>query len=219
MDTETKNEIIGRLWLWSEAVSKTKHLLEMSFRTNEGKQESFRLQEQETYAIKLKEFAKQQPDYRNDIVFPSHRKKFDEIYPRAFPTWLECCAIHDAFVELAIVYFCQLFNSGYSQHGETAKSDKSFRDEHLIKVLNKVFLTPTEMTQFESLKKTLTSARDKVIGHSDGDAYKITHSSPVSVLRGPNISWREIDFEFWYSFLDKMVTAIHNYSNLLKLQT
>ena len=57
-------------------------------------------------------------------------------------------------VELAIVYFCQLFNSGYSQHGETAKSDKSFRDEHLIKVLNKVFLTPTEMTQFESLKKT-----------------------------------------------------------------
>jgi hypothetical protein len=217
MDIKTKNEIVGRLWLWSESISKTKHLLEMAFRTNIGKQDEGKLNEQEVYRNSLNEFVQQQSDYRPGIILPSHRKKFDQLHPRDFPTWLECCAIHDAFVELAIVYFCQVFNSVYSQDGEAAKSDQSFRDEHLTKILPEVFQTPKEIANFELLKNSIVNARDKVIGHSDADAYSITHASPVSIMKGPNISWRNIDFEFWYSFLDKMIIAVQNYSNQLKL--
>ncbi len=219
MDTYTKNEIIGRLWLWSESVSKTKHLLEMAFRANIGKQEEFRLKEHETYNIELTEFASKQPDYKEGIVFPSQRKKFDKLYHRTFPTWLECCAIHDAFVELAIVYFCQILNSGRNSDGQTAQNDDNFRKEHLTNILNKVFPTSAEMDKFDLLKAALVRLRDKVIGHSDGVAYKITHSNPVSILQGPNIGWREIDLEFWHSFLNKMIDVIHNYINILKLQT
>ena len=218
MDIKTKNEIIGRLWLWRESVSKTKHLLEMSFRTIEGKQDEARLLEDETYIKKLNEFAEQQPDYQKGHMPNSHREKFNETYPRNFPTWLECCAIHDAFVELAIVYFCQMFNSGRSQDGETAKSDKNFRDEHLTNILLKVFPDNGEMNDFNLLKERIITSCDKVIGHSDGEAFSITHSSPVSIMRGPNIGWRDIDFEFWYSFLDRMINAIQNYSNQMKIQ-
>ena len=217
MDIKTKNEIVGRLWLWSESISKTKHLLDMAFRANIGKQDESRLNEQEAYRNSLNEFAQKESDYQSGIILPFHQDKFDELHPRNFPTWLECCAIHDAFVELAIVYFCQMFNSGRSQNGETAKSDDKFRNEHLKKVLEKVFPTDIEMANFDLLNQNIATVRDKVIGHSDGAAYNITHSSPVSVLRGPNISWREIDFEFWYSFLDRMKNAIQNYSKELKL--
>src|SRR6185436_7989328 len=108
MDAKKKNEIVGRLWLWEESLNKTKHLLEMAFRTNEGKHDKLRLHEQENYRSNLDEFCKGQSGYRPGLISPSYKKKFDEAYPRSFPTWLECCAIHDAFVELAIVYFCQL---------------------------------------------------------------------------------------------------------------
>lgn len=219
MDTKTKNELVGRLWLWSQSFSNTRHLLEMVFRANIGIQDELRLKEQDTYISKLNEFAKHQSGYKEGQTLQSHQRKFDELYPRTFPTWLECWAIHDAFVELAIVYFCQVFNSGSCREGQSAKSDKSFRNEHLTKILATVFPTNEEMVKFEFLKNSVVTARDKVIGHSDGEAYNITHSSPVSTYRGPNISWRDIDFEFWYASLEKFITATRNYSNYLKLQT
>ena len=219
MDTKTKNELVGRLWLWSQSISKTQHLLEMAFRTNIAKQDELRIQEHDDYANRLNEFSKQEFGHKEGKTLPSHRRESDELYPRPFPTWLECCAIHDAFAELAIVYFCQIFNSGRSQEGETAKNDENFRKEHLAKILAIVFPTIEEMANFESLKVSLLTVRDKVIGHSDGEAYNITHSSPVSIKKGPNISWRNIDFEFWYSSLEKFINATRNYSNCLKLST
>lgn len=145
MEYKTKKEIIGRIWLWSESISKTKHLLEMSFRALEGKQDEKRRAE----------------------IIKTERILDRENYSESFPTWLECCAIYDAFVELAIIYFCQVFNSGRGQDGETAKSDKNFRDQHLSNILSQVFPTKAEMESFELLKYKIITARDKVIGHSD----------------------------------------------------
>jgi len=217
MDQKSKNEIVGRLWLWAQSISMTQQLLGLAFRANIGKNQDTQINERDNYIKNLNEFVKNQPDYKPDTIFSTQQIMFDNIYYRPYPTWNECISMHDACVELAIVYFCQILNDGYHSDNSSASNSRAFRDFHFPPILKRTFKNEDEFNKFEILKKQLTTARDKMIGHADGDSYSIQHGNPVSTIKGSVSLWREIDFGFWSSFLETMRIETYNYTNLIKL--
>ena len=58
MDAKTKNELVGRLWLWAHSIEKTKELLNLSRRSKIGENQSFQISERDHYIQKLNEFVK-----------------------------------------------------------------------------------------------------------------------------------------------------------------
>lgn len=218
MDAKTKNELIDRLWLWAHSIEKTKELLNLSRRSKIGENQSSQISERDLYIQKLNEFVKKQPDYKPGTMLISQRQKFNEIYPRQFPTWSECVYINEACIELAIVYFCQIFNDGFGQENSASKNNKSFRNEHLTILLSKVFMNEESLNKFTKLKDIILTARDKMIGHADADAYSISHGIPISTMKAPRQIWSEIDFDFWISFLEPLRIATYNYANEIKIK-
>lgn len=216
MDENSKKELIGRLWLWADSIVRTQGLLQLAFRANVGKYQESQKEEMDNYIKKLNEFVHAQPESKPGTIFSSQQIAFDQIFHRPFPTQIECAGIYDACIELAIMYFCQIFNSGYGNNGEAARNDKNFVNEHFNSILTNAFETKDELEKFEQIKEKILTARDKMIGHSDADSYSIHHGHPISVKKSTR-SWRDIDIELWSSFLDKVIIEIHNYSNRIKL--
>ncbi|MBA3680872.1 MAG: hypothetical protein H0W73_06855 [Bacteroidetes bacterium] len=219
MNQKTENEQVGRLWLWANAILQTQYLLKLAFRAEEAKREKFRIDEMEDYFKRLQEFAKTQPDYKEGSTKSSHQTLFNELHSQVFPTWSECAQTYDTAIELAIIYFCQVFTSGNSLSGSVAENNKTFKDEHLSIILDRVFQTQEEKEKFGILKTKIILARDKAIGHADGTTYEIIHGSTVSTMKGPKNYWRDIDFIFWNSFLERMRIASYNYANEIKIIT
>ena len=193
MDIKQKNELVGRLWLWAHSIDKTKELLIIAQRAALGKNQDFQISERDEYIKKLNEFVKQQPDYKTDTIFSSQQQKFDQIYPRQFPTWGECFQIYDACIELAIIYFCQIFNFAHGEEGTASSNATRFRNEHFLAILNKVFTNNDDLEKFNKLKDVIVTARNKMIGHADANAYSIRHRTPVSTMKGPKNIWSNID--------------------------
>ena len=161
---------------------------------------------------------KKQPDYKPGTMLISQREKFNEIYPRQFPTWSECIHVNEACIELAIVYFCQIFNEGFGQENSASQNNKSFRNEHLTIVLSKVFIDEESLNKFTKLRDIILTTRDKMIGHADADAYQISHGIPISTMKAPRQIWNEIDIDFWISFLEPLRIATYNYANEIKIK-
>jgi hypothetical protein len=201
MDVNLKNELIGRLWLWANSVTKTEQLLELAFRAKIGSNQETQITEMENHLKITKDFCK--------------KEEYDSLH-RIYPTQVECLATYDVCVELAIVYFSQIFNWGEKREGEIAANIKSMK-EHFSLIIPKIFKTPEELRKFEELKTQIVKVRNEMIGHSDGNGFSVTHGKFVSVLSSTN-NWRHIDINFWYSFLDKMHSEMHNYSNKIKLK-
>lgn len=215
MNEKESNEIQGRLWLWTISIDRTRHFLDLAFRARRGADQEFQKKEFEEYNEKLQEFTKKLSDPNAGSISSSHRRSFDASIQRPFPTLNECMSIYDACIELAIVHFCQVFNAGYPSNGQTSSNNKEFIKKHFDKIIEKTFFSEEERKKFDELKEQILTSRDKLIAHTDGDSYSITHGSLVSKL-SQSRSWRNIDIEFWHSFLDKMYEETHNYKMRLK---
>ena len=81
-----------------------------------------------------------------------------------------------------------------------------------------MFTNNDDLEKFNKLKDVIVTARNKMIGHADANAYSIRHRTPVSTMKGPKNIWRNIDFDFWVSFLEPMRIATYNYANLIKIK-
>jgi len=69
LEQNDRNEIIGRLMFWKQAITHSIHLLENAAKAEEAKQRAL-------------------------------------TNSNSYPKYIDCCAIYDSFIELAIVYFC-----------------------------------------------------------------------------------------------------------------
>ena len=116
MDENLKNELIGRLWLWVHSIERTQALLQLAFRAKIGMNQQSQEDEMDNYWQKFNEYVRAQPDYKPEIILSSQRIAFDKSFHRVFPTLPECGGIYDTCIELAIVYFCQIFNKGFWKH-------------------------------------------------------------------------------------------------------
>lgn len=209
-----KLEVRGRLWLWESAVLQTQQLLFLAERSRSGAEQQHIHDELDAYNKSLRDFARGKPDHEEGVLKLSVAKEFDSQHPRAFPTWTECMTIHDACIELAIVYFSQILISGYQDTGSAAKSDKPFRDQHLNTIASMVFPDQSDIDRFFDFCEQVLTARNKMIGHADGEAFAIEHGTPVSKMKSYRQAWEHIDLKYWASFLERLRIGILEYANV-----
>jgi hypothetical protein len=209
---ENKNELKGRFWLWVSAISQTQDLLHLASRSFEAKDQENIVGQFKVDNDKFHEFRKTLPDYKEETMNVNHFSMFNSIYKKKFPELVECFSIHDACIELAIVYFCQIMNPGNSDPGNASRNDRSFIDMHLNKIASRA-LSGEEMLKFNSLCVELKTARDKMLGHADAKAFNINHGEQVSSMKMHRQSWQEIDINFWREILEKLRISTLKYSN------
>lgn len=208
---DEKLEVRGRLWLWDLAVTQTQQLLLLAERSKSGAEQQHIRDELDAYNKSLRDFVRGKPDHEEGLLRLSIVKEFDTQHPRVFPTWAECMLIHDACIELAIIYFSQVLNVGHADIGSAAKSDKPFRDQHLKAIASAVFPERSDFDRFFNLCDQILTARDKMIGHADGKAFGIQHGNTASTMKMYRQAWEHIDLEYWSSFLERLRIGILEY--------
>lgn len=206
-------ELRGRLWLWHSAVDQTNRLLHLAKRTEIGIQQENIIAELETYCAELQNFNKNQPDYEAGVQKHSHQLLFDQTYHRPYPTWEECSSAKDAFIELAIIYFYQILNPGHEDPGTAAGNTKEFVDTHLKPIISKFFPSENEQEKFFNLCNDIKTARNQMLGHADGKAFEIKHGYPASRIKMYTNAWKDIDIDYWHSFLESFRVSILEYEN------
>ena len=211
----TKEEITGRFMLWEMAVSEAQSCLKTAKRALEGSKQSFQKDEQKKYQEQLQEFIKTRDDYKEGTITSTQLNEYNDKYNRPFPYLAECFALHRACLNLAIIYFCQIFNTGYGNEA-AAKNTKQFREEYLDIVLQRIFPTNKEMGKFNKLLEQLMQVRDGMIGHADAGTLNIEHKEFVTTIGGPQNITRSIDMNFWLSFMEPLRRGILEYMNEIK---
>ena len=206
-------EIRGRLFLWHNAVVETQKLLILAKRSKAATEQKNILDEGEIYSKSLKDFASKKPGYTEGSINFSTIQEFDKQYKRPFPITTECFAMHQACVELAIVYFAQILNIGYEDTGKVAKNTPEFRNEHLNAIASQIFSNQDEINRFFAFHEEIRSARNQMIGHADGQSFNVKHGFPVSSHKMSREAWKDIDFEYWSSFLEPFRIKILEYAN------
>lgn len=203
-------ELRGRLFLWEVAIFRTQELLALSRRSWGGKDQDNIKRQDDVYLDKFNEFRKGMLDYREGVIEHNHMIVFDMVYHRPFPTIGECFSLHGACIELAIIYFCQILNSGNSDPGVAAKNNKDFINKHFNAIVNSV-LTLEEIDKFNHLCDELRTARDKMLGHADARSFDIQHGEPISSMKLHSESWKHIDIEFWSYSLERFKVGMSSY--------
>jgi hypothetical protein len=208
---DEKIELRGRLWLWDLAVTQTQQLLFLAERSKSGAEQQHIRDELDAYNKSLRDFVRGKPDHEEGVLRLSVVKEYDAQNRRAFPTWVECMAIHGACIELALIYFSQVLNVGHADIGSAAKRDKPFRDQHLKAIASTVFSEKSDMDRFFNLFEQILAARDQMIGRADGKAFGIQHGNTVSTMKTYRQAWEHIDLEYWSSFLERLRIGILEY--------
>lgn len=215
-----QQELKGRFWLWVSAISKTQDLLYLAARSWDAlNQENIRAQDKENIE-KFHEFRKTLPDYKEGTKSLSHVALFNSSHKKDFPELVECFSIHDACVELAVIYFCQILNPGNSDPGNASKNDKAFIEKHLSEIAQRALIdTAGEIEHFNKLCAELKTARDKMLGHADAKAFNIQHGEQISSMKLHRQAWQNIDINFWRNILERLRISTLKYCNELSAKT
>lgn len=210
--TEDKLEIKGRLLLWHTALLECEQLFKMIKRAELEINTKEALEKEHRHTIALQNFASTQPDYRPGTMKNEHAVAFSKIQPKEFGAYTDCYYIKESLLMLAVVFFCQIFNSGYKSKGKAAANNKEFVSKHINHILIDIFPLPEELDRFELLKKQLVTARDRMIGHADGDAFNIVHGTPITSMKSYSAGLKEIDVEYWISVVEPLRLAVLKYA-------
>lgn len=164
-----------------------------------------------------------------NLAFRANLNKPQPELKDKFPTYIDSCAIYENSIELAIIYFCQIYTRGKPKSEIIAVNNPTFINEHLNKIINKVFDSDEKLKKYTILQKNILITRHKIIAHADGSSFNISHGPTFSVMKGkapfsigPLMKDGEptshIDVEFWESFLEPLKIEIVNYTNALKIK-
>ncbi len=162
---------------------------------------------QELFKIASKVSLKKQTDFEENLNSSNQ-----------FTSWTDYSSIQDACRELAIVYFCHMFNRGDEKAGEASKNDKEFRNAHLEKLKIKIFNSQKDLDDFETFKVSVMFLRDKILAHTDALPYSISHGNPISVLKQPKENILDIDYDYFDKILGSLRREIYNEINILKIK-
>lgn len=212
-ESNTTLEIHGRLWLWITALLECEQILKLALRAEMEMNTQESIDKEMRYEAAFNLFTSTQPDYSPGTSKQSHRDAFSKIQQKEFPAYTECFSLRNYLLMLATVLFCQIFNNGFGSEGKAAGNTKTFISLHLSNVLDKVFTSDEEKIRFESFSNQLKSARDKMIGHADSDAFDIKYVPGSSSMKLPSAAILGIDVEYWSAIISPLRLAVIEYSN------
>ena len=208
-------EIKGRLYLWHNAVSECKSILDLAKKAKEAIYQKNIIDEDKKYMQEYHDFLETQDDYNQGSHKFSHWLRFQKKHKINFPSFTDCILIETNNIMLAIVFFSQIFNMGYGDKEKAKKNSKEFVDQHLDNIL-KLKFTEEEIIKFYKLKNTILEIRNSMIGHADAKAFNIEYGNPITRMKMFSSKIRNIDLEFWIQCLEPLRLSILKYSNNLK---
>lgn len=210
--TNLQLENHGRFLLWHSALNECEHLLKLTKRAEIEMHSQDAIDKEDRYEIALNHYASKQSDYTPGTMKSSHAVAFSKIQQKEFLAYTDCYCIKDALLMLAVVFFCQLFNIGYKSEGKAATNNKKFRDQHFTNILMIAFPRTDERNSFERFAEQLISARNGMIGHADGNAFNISHGTPITTMKGYTAAIEDIDVVYWASILGPLRIAVLQYA-------
>lgn len=186
-------ELIGRMQLWSSALSDAAECLELAARVDITA----------TSEVVKAEVVAQQRHYevQTGRRFSPHQSYSEDAavlagFVRVLPLTDECFKAARHLRNLAIVYFMQMYATGSSSPRSVADNRKDLVTDIRQKVEVMAYCDPAERENFRALVFHVRQARDKRIGHADGAEFDVRHQ-PYSVTSSAYVvspvAWSELD--------------------------
>lgn len=210
-DEKFKLELRGRLWLWSCTLDECHRILSIAKRAEKEMDSQQSRDKQQRFVNAQFEFAKRQPDYIEGNLKDTHMAAFQKIQQMEFPAYTDCVQIVNYCQMLAVIFFCQLFNSGYADEGKVAGNTPSFIQSHFNNIVKMVFPSQEAQIEFHSFKDNCVNARNKMLGHAQGVAFNVAHGDPISTMTLHVSAVRNIDFNYMRAIVGPMSNAIMAY--------
>jgi hypothetical protein len=208
LSNEEKLATRGRLRLWSQALDECQRIMKIIRRNRIEIQSERPVQRKATWVQDFQEYLNSLPDHTPGVATDEQHQFFSELHPPEYPDFGDCHHIEEYCRMLAVVLFCQILNNGNGAEGRVAGNTPSFRATHLEQILSSVFTTDDERNKFNALCEACLDARNRMIGHADGEAFNLTHGDPVSTMLGISSSVRSIDFGFMEQILQPLNYAV-----------
>ena len=205
-------EIKGRLYLWHNAISECKSILNLAKKSKDAISQKNIIDDDKQYMKKYHDFLKTQDDYKQGSQKLSHWLKFQKKHKANFPSIVDCITLETNNIMLAIVFFSQIFNIGYGDDEKAKKNSKEFQNQHLDDIL-KIKFSEEEIINFHKLKDTILKIRNSMIGHADAKEFNIEHGNPITRMKMFSSKIKDIDLEFWLYCLEPLRLSILEYSN------
>ena len=159
----------------------------------------------------MQEAIRSRPDYDPGIQKHSHFRDFELSNLRPLADTLDFLGFHDACRMLAVIFACQLFKSGHEDKDVVAGNSPNFVDRQIDKLQTLADFTAADRHAFSDLRTRLTTARDKMLAHADGNAFDFKEIPAGLRFKLPITSIQELDFDLMLAFLSRLEEAIRLY--------
>lgn len=165
MTDDERKECLGRVCLWTDAFRECKAVLTLAIRAAVDEHD------------RRPPLSPLNPDGSRNAVIPMNSEG------QPFPTWEESRQIAASLPMYAAVLFCQFYGNGKAQKG-TVAANRGPMNTIRANVISRAFPNQPELEQFKELSRLVTDARNEMIAHAQGDAFKVSHG-PGSVTWHP----------------------------------
>lgn len=192
-------------------MTQVKGLLKLAGRAWHASHQQDALEKNARHLDSYKTYLLSKPDYTPGVQKHSDIVDHEALHPREFGDSIDCMGTVDACHMLAMIVFCQIFNTGYGEKGNVAGNNSTFVEHHLGQILSRVNPAPDFFAGFQALRLQIENARDKMLAHADAAAFSVT-SIPAGVsLKAHTEATRGIDFAAFTLVVDQLSVAIGPY--------
>ncbi|WP_281649102.1 hypothetical protein [Parendozoicomonas sp. Alg238-R29] len=206
-----KSEIKGRLQLWEQALTECCFLLSQSIRAFSAFTSSEISEKENNHIKKVIEFSKTKDDYREGTLVLTHLQEYESIFPRPFPTAIDCLKVSENNIMLASALLSQIFNPGNAEKNYGSKNSLTFNEKHFPVILKRSFSEKKDIDRFNFYTHKMISARDSMIGHADAGAFYIHYEEPFTASNMHSKSIEDIDAKEFLPLLEKVLEQLRLY--------
>lgn len=169
---DIKSDEVARLYLWESALREAGLLLALASRAWAAKDMPEVKDRDAEYLQAMHAHIRARPDYEPGTQKLSHIRDYQQANPRPLGDALDYFGYYNACRMLAVVFFCQLFKSGFEEETSVARNSPSFVTRHMNELLSQADFSAEESREFDELRDRLETARDKMLAHADGGAFE-----------------------------------------------
>jgi hypothetical protein len=209
---DRRKEIVGRLYLWSEALQLVQSLIHLSNRARSGRSQPDTVHREKEYDKAFRGYI----DATGQRPSLTALMKFNKLYPRAFPTSGECMQIERALQLLTVVVFGQIYKRGKRAEGRVAQNLDQTMAAILKEMKDHVVSMGVSEKDYNEITTKMKEMRDDQISHRVGAAANLRFGSRVSAHTMIEAGIENIDFKLLFDIASIMEEFIRQRINQIK---
>ena len=212
LDKKTIKLIVGRLALWSSTFRHCRELLKLHDRASVAYEEDESLKEECDNFFNGQQAKVCELGLEGKREASQVRKLYELENPRPFPHLWEVFQIKSATIELAIVYFYQIFTDYGPDESEESVAGSNDMGRILQDLERRAFPDRPDKKEYNKFKKQIMEIRNNMLGHANGEYYKVDHKDDVPDVMAipmPGLSGRKIDEKYWIKVIDLLQSSLH----------